>query len=78
MVWSLGTLSVEFRDIPLRHCFPCYSLYLNTLNRPSTQKSNTNLNNLFYMNIKSDKIVNEIDNGLPKEECNLTMSEKMC
>ena len=30
------------------------------------------------MNIKSDKIVNEIDNGLPKEECNLTMSEKMC
>ena len=29
---------------------------------PSTSKSNSNLNNLFYINIKSDKMLSEIDN----------------
>ena len=31
MVWSPGAVSVEFRDVPRRHSFPCYSLYFNTL-----------------------------------------------
>ena len=75
MVWSPGAVSVEFRDVSQRHCFSLLlSLLLYTLNGPSTEKSNTNLNNLFYMNIKSDEILSEIDNVLQNEEFNLTMS----
>ena len=40
----------------------------------STQKSNTNLNDLFYMNIKFDKLLSEIVNVLQKGEFKLTMS----
>ena len=36
--------------------------------RPSTQKSNTNLNNIFYMNIKFEEMLSEIDNVLQKGE----------
>ena len=42
-----------------------------------TQKLNTNLNNIFYMNVKFYELLSEIDNVLPKGECtkcNLTMS----
>ena len=73
MVWSPGAVSVDFRDVP--HCivFPCYSSYILIHFRPSTQKLNTNLNNLFYMNIKSDEMLSEIDNVLQKGEFNSTM-----
>ena len=40
----------------------------------STQKSNTNFNNLFYMNIKFDKPLSEIVNVLQKGEFKLTKS----
>ena len=49
MVWSPGTVSVEFRDVPILFWL-------------GIQKSNTNLNNLFFMNIKFDEIFGEIDN----------------
>ena len=41
-----------------------YSLYFNTL--LGTQKSNTNLNNLLFMNMKFDELLSEISNVLQK------------
>ena len=35
--------------------------------------SNTIFNNLFYINIKFDQLLSEIDNVLQKKEFNLTM-----
>ena len=52
------------------------TLYFLLHSRSSTQKSNTNFNNLFYMNIKFDKPLSEIDNVLQKGELKLTMSTK--
>ena len=73
MVWS--PVSVEFCDVPQRHCFPHVTLYILIHFRSSTQKSNTNLNNLFfYMNIKFDELLSEIDNVSQKGEFKLTMS----
>ena len=68
MVWSHGAVSVEFRDVPRRHCFQCYSLYFHTLLAKYTVQSNANLNNLFYMNIKVNKLLSEDDNILQKME----------
>ena len=67
MVWSPGAVSVEFHDVPLRHCFQCFSLYFNTLLAKYTVQSNINLKNLFYMNIKV-KLLSEDDNILQKME----------
>ena len=39
----------------------------------STQKSNTNLNNIFYIIIKFDELLSEIDNVYKNGELNLTM-----
>ena len=39
----------------------------------STQKSNTNLNNILYINIKYDELLSEIDNVYKNGEFNLTM-----
>ena len=50
------------------------TLYILVHFRSSTQKSNTNFNNLFYMNIKFDKLLSEIDNVLQKGEFKLTKS----
>ena len=50
------------------------SLYILIHFRSSTQKSNTIFNNLFYMNIKFDKLLSEIDNVLQKGEFKLTKS----
>ena len=73
MVWSTGAVSVEFRDVQQRHCFSV-TFYTLIHFRLSTQKSNTNLNNHFYMDIKFDELFSEIDNVLQKGELNLTMS----
>ena len=54
--------SVTFHNVIVFHC---YSLYLRHF-WLSTQKSYTNLNNIFYMNIKFDKLVSEIDNVYKK------------
>ena len=64
MVWSPGAVSVELREVPQRQCFSTLDPTLYTLIhfKSSTMKSNTNLNNLFYMNIKSDEMFSEIDN----------------
>ena len=40
------------------------TLYILIHFRPGTQESNTKLNNPFYINIKFDKLLNEIDNVL--------------
>ena len=31
MVWSPGAVSIEFRDVPQRHCFSKLLSYFNTL-----------------------------------------------
>ena len=49
--------SVTFHNVIVFHV----SLYVLIHFWTSTQKSNTNFNNLFYMNIKFDKLLNEID-----------------
>ena len=74
MVWSPGVVSVEFRDVPQRHCFPHVDLYISINFGSSTQKSNTNFNKLFYINTKFDKLLSEIDHVLQKEEFKLTKS----
>ena len=50
------------------------TLYIFIHFRSSTKKSNTNLNNLFYMNIKFDKLLSDIENVLQKGEFKLIMS----
>ena len=53
MVWSLGTVSVEFRDVP--QWFFNITLYTLINYWLGKQKSNTNLNYIFFfMNIKFD------------------------
>ena len=64
MVWSPGTVAVEFRDVPQRHFFFNVALYTLLHFLLGTQKSNTILNNLFYMNIKFDQLLSEIDHVL--------------
>ena len=58
MVWSPGAVSVEFVTF---HNVTVYSVtfYYFWL---GTQRSNTNFNNIFFMNIKFDKLLSEIDN----------------
>ena len=72
MVWLPGAVSVEFHDVPQRH-FSHVTLYILIHFRSSTQKSNTNLNNLFYMNITFDKLMSEIDNIVQKGEFHLNV-----
>ena len=68
MLWSPGALSVEFLDVPRRHLFFSVILYTLTHFWLSAQKLNTNLNNLFHMNIKFDELLGKIDNVLQKME----------
>ena len=58
-VYSIpGAVSVEFRNVPQRHCF---TMLLSILYFwLGTQKSSTNLNNLFFMNIKFNELFREI------------------
>ena len=53
MVWSPGTVSVEFRDVPQRH--------FNTLLARYTEVK-YQFKHFFFMNIKFDEILSEIDN----------------
>ena len=56
MVWSPGAVSVEFRDVPQRHCF---SVFHTLLARYTEVKYK--LNNLFFpMNIKFDELLSEM------------------
>ena len=60
--------------VPQRHCFSMvFSIFLYTLGQ--SKNSNTNLNNLFFLNIniKVDELLSEIDNVLQKGEFKLTM-----
>ena len=52
-----------FRDFPQRHRFSKTLL-----------AKYTNLNKRFYMNIRIDELLTEINNGLRKGEFKLTMS----
>ena len=61
---SPGAVSVTFHNV-IMIVFQCYSLYFITL-LASTQKSNTNLHNLFFKNIKFDELLSEIGNVLQK------------
>ena len=63
MVWSPGAVSVEFRDVP-QHFFFNVTLFTLLHIWLGTQKSNTNLNNLFIMYIKFDELLSEIGNVL--------------
>ena len=66
MVWSPGAVAVEFRDVLQRHCFSMLlSILFNTFWQ-GTQKSNTNLNNIFYTSFRFDKLLSEIDNVFQK------------
>ena len=49
----------SLRDIPQRIVFQCHSHFWL-----GTQKSNTNLNNLFFKNIKFDELLSENGNVL--------------
>ena len=69
----------SLRWVPWRSTTSLFShviLYILIHFRSSTQKSNTNFNNLFYMNIKFDKPLSEIDNVLQKGKFKLTKSAK--
>ena len=61
-ICSPGGVDVEFRFLPQRHCFTMlFSIQLHVIPfRLGTQKLNTKLNN-FYMNIKFDELLREID-----------------
>ena len=64
----------SLRRVPWRSKTSLFShviLYILIHFRSSTQKSNTNFNNLVYMNIKFDKLLSEIDNVLQKGEFKL-------
>ena len=57
MLWSPGAVAVEFRDVPQRHYFQCYSLHFITFYFIT----------LYYiMNIKFDQLLSEIDHVLQK------------
>ena len=72
MVTQRSLRRVPWRSTPL--LFSHVTLYILMLFRSNTQKSNTNFNNLFYINIKFDKLLSEIDNVLQKGEFKLTKS----
>ena len=65
IILSPGAIAIEFCDVPQRQCV--YTLH--------TQK-NTNLNIFFYINIKFDGLLGEIDTVIQNVEFNLTMSGK--
>ena len=66
MVWSPGAVSDEFCDVPQRHCFFNVTLYTLIHLWLGIQKSYTNLNNLFFMNIKFNELFSEIGKVLQK------------
>ena len=68
MVTRRSRLRVPWRSTTL--LFSNVTLYILIHLRSSAQKSNTNFNNLFYMTIKFDKLLSEIDNILQKENLN--------
>ena len=60
---------------PKRHCF---SLLISIYFTLGKQKSIAILNNLFYMNMKFDKLLSEIDNVLQKKrELGLRMPNRI-
>ena len=68
-----GVVAVEFCDVPQRHSFLCYFLYINTL-LVTYKEVKYQLKQCFPMNIKFDELLSEIDNLLQKGEFYLTMS----
>ena len=64
----------SLRYVPQRHFFFNATLYTLLHFWLGTQKSHTNLNNLFFMNIKVAELLSEIGNVLQKGEFNLTIS----
>ena len=58
MVWSPGAVAVEFRDVPQRHCFQCYSLFFDTLLARYTEVK-YQLKQYFYTSFRFDKLLSE-------------------
>ena len=75
MVWSPGTVSTEFGDVPQRHCFPMLlSIFKHTLGQVHKSQIST-VTIFFCINIKFDKLLSEIDHDFYKKgEFKLTKS----
>ena len=60
MVWSPGAVSIDFHDVPQRHCF---SMLLSIITLwLGTMKSDAILiKQSFYMNIRFEQLLSEID-----------------
>ena len=67
MVWSSGAVAIEFRDVLQPIFFPV-TLFTLILFWLGTQKSNTNLNNIFYTSLRLDRRLSEIDNVCLKKK----------
>ena len=64
MVWSPGAVSVEFRDVPQRHCFSMLlSTFLYTLGQVHKVKYQLTIF-FFFMNIKFNELLSKIGNVL--------------